>query len=100
MHSDHRGLFAAAVDRLSAESAVFEPLLFALALGRGRGLPRADRIWAIVAEALMEPSQSVTEGDIDGLLAAAAPYVMLDREDGQSVYRLSHRTFQELFQAR
>ena len=98
--SNHRGLFAAAVDRLSAVSVVFEPMLAALALGRGRGLPRADRIWAIVAEALTEPAQSVTEDDIDRLLEAAAPYIMLDREDGQSVYRLSHRTFQELFRAR
>jgi hypothetical protein len=31
------------------------------------------------------------------LLADAAPYVILDSEDGQSVYRLAPRTFQEVF---
>ncbi len=53
-----------------------------------------------MAEALAEPTRAITEVDIDRLLVAAAPYIMLDREDGQSVYRLSHRTFQELFLAR
>jgi hypothetical protein len=75
----------------------FAPLLEALALARGRGVPRADRIWAIMANALAMPGVHIAETDIDDLLVKAAPYVMLDAEDGQSVYRLAHRTFQEHF---
>ena len=51
---DHRALFAAAVDRLARLNPVNEALLEALALARGRGLPRADRIWALVAGALVD----------------------------------------------
>jgi len=96
---DHQALFATAVRRLSEAAPLTDPLLEALALSRGRGVPRADRIWATVAGALAD-SQRVTETDIDKLLALAAPYIMLDAEDGQSVYRLAHRTFQEYFIAR
>ncbi len=95
---DHRRLFAQAVERLAALNPVNEVLLEALALAMGRGLPRADRIWAIVAEALLDKSGTlVTEQDIDEILQVAAPYIMLDGEGGQSVYRLAHRTFQEHF---
>ncbi|MEK0097991.1 ATP-binding protein [Streptomyces sp. A475] len=96
LRRDHRALFGAAVERLARRSATAEPLLEALALARGRGLPRADRIWAIAAGALSD-GVPVTDLDIDDLLEAAAPYVMLDSEHGQSVYRLAHRTFQEHF---
>ena len=93
---DHRTLFAAAVARLTANSRAVRPLLEALALARGRGVPRADRVWALVADALMADTE-ITERDIDHVLDAAAPYIMLDGGDGQSVYRLAHRTFQEFF---
>ncbi|MFZ0157777.1 MAG: ATP-binding protein [Kineosporiaceae bacterium] len=98
---DHRELFRHAVDRLAAKDPVYELLLEALAHTQGRGLPRADRIWLTVANALAAltstVTRSVTEPDIDRVLIDAAPYVMLDAEDGQSVYRLAHRTFQEFF---
>ena len=42
----------------------------------------------------------VTENDIDDVLRDAGPYIMLDGEDGQSVYRLAHRTYKEFFLAR
>jgi len=93
---DHRTLFAAAVARLTASSCTARPLLEALALARGRGVPRADRVWALIAEALTDDSE-IRELDIDDVLVAAAPYIMLDGGDGQSVYRLAHRTFQEFF---
>ncbi|UCA52076.1 ATP-binding protein [Streptomyces sp. WA6-1-16] len=96
LRRDHRSLFAAAVERLADRSVAAVPLLEALALAQGRGLPRADRIWAVAATALGD-GVPVTDLDIDRLLEAAAPYVMLDFEHGQSVYRLSHRTFQEHF---
>jgi hypothetical protein len=95
---DHRALFAAAVDRLIATAPVNLPLLEALALAQGRGLPEADRVWAIVASALSDEFP-VTHRDITNLLEAAAPYIMLDAEDGQSVYRLAHQTFKEHFLA-
>lgn len=95
---DHRRLFAQAVARLTALSPKNAALLEALSLAMGRGLPRADRIWAIVAQALQAPPGiEITEQDLDDILNSAAPYIMLDAEDGQSVYRLAHRTFQEHF---
>lgn len=98
---DHRKLFGQAVERLAALNQVNPYLLEALALAIGRGLPRADGIWAIIAGALIdrkaEPCPAVSEADIDQILQVAAPYIMLDAEDGQSVYRLAHRTFQEHF---
>ncbi len=97
LQHDHRAIFESAVQRLTASSSVNFPLLEALALARGRGLPRADRIWAMVAEALGDDIK-VTEADIDALIHAAAPYIMLDSEDGQSVHRLAHRTFSEFFE--
>jgi hypothetical protein len=94
--SRRRTLFAAAVDRLTRQASANGALLEALALSEGRGLPRGDRIWAIVASTLVS---DIRETDIDDLLRDAAPYVMLDAEDGQSVYRLAHRTFKEHFLA-
>jgi WD40 repeat protein/type II secretory pathway predicted ATPase ExeA len=97
LSGNHRRLFVAAVARLRDHSARHGALLEALALAQGRGLPIRDGIWALVASALA----GVEVGDhvIDALLHAAAPYLMLDTEDGQSVYRLAHRTFQESFPA-
>jgi alpha-D-ribose 1-methylphosphonate 5-triphosphate synthase subunit PhnG len=95
---DHRWIFAHAVARLSALNPLNAALLEALALTAGRGLPRADRTWATVAQALIDdPTAKVSDDDIATVLKVAAPYIMLDREDGQSVYRLAHRTFQEHF---
>lgn len=91
-------LFAAAVDRLAAESLTHRPLLEALAWARGRGLPRAGGVWAAVAEALV-PGVAVGEAEVDALLVAAAPYITLDGEAGQSVYRLAHETFAEALRA-
>ncbi|MEV7219055.1 hypothetical protein AB0N98_04155 [Streptomyces sp. NPDC093681] len=95
---DHRTLFAAALRRLGARHACAPRLIEALAHAQGRGLPRADRIWATAALALGDgPADRVASADIDDVLKAAAPYIMLDGEDGQSVHRLAHRTFAEYF---
>ncbi|MFE1443613.1 hypothetical protein [Streptomyces sp. NPDC058739] len=99
---DYRALFASAADRLSLRSPAFGPLLEALSCAAGRGLPRADLIWLTAARAL-SPNHTVRadvdELSLDALLEEAAPYVMLDAEDGQSVYRLAHRTFEEHYAA-
>ncbi|RZT13177.1 hypothetical protein EV649_6366 [Kribbella sp. VKM Ac-2569] len=97
LQQDNRGLFATAVDRLTVANRNFRPLLEALGHARGRGLPRADGTWATAAGAFTDGRPG--EADLDNLLVAAAPYVMLDGEHGQSTYRLAHQTFVEHFHA-
>ncbi len=95
---DHRQLFTRAVERLSEQAPCNRLLLEALALAQGRGLPIADGVWAGIATALADsPDFAVTDDDITELTDTAAPYLMLDTESGQSVYRLAHRTFSEHF---
>ncbi|WP_336112290.1 WD40 repeat domain-containing protein [Streptomyces sp. PTD9-10] len=95
---DHRTLFTTTLRRLAAQHPRSPQLLEALAHAQGRGLPRADRIWATAATALGSgPDNAVGAQDIDEVLEVAAPYIMLDGEDGQSVHRLAHRTFAEYF---
>jgi WD40 repeat protein len=88
-------LFSAAVERVAAQHPDMRTLLLALALARGRGLPRVDGTWVAVADALGR--RPVDEDLVDLLLRTAAPYVMLDAEHGQGVYRLAHRAFIEHF---
>ncbi|MDI6102353.1 hypothetical protein QLQ12_27415 [Actinoplanes sp. NEAU-A12] len=94
LNGGHRGLFAAAVKRMSQRDLAYPVLLRALSLGLGRGLPIRDGIWELVASAL-PGGETVEDAAISGLLRDAAPYLMVDVEAGQSVYRLAHRTFQE-----
>ncbi|NKY28543.1 WD40 repeat domain-containing protein [Nocardia gamkensis] len=99
MTLDHIGLFHRALHRLVSAHPHAEPLLLALAYGNGRGLPRADRIWITVAK-VFAPGQTLTEADITRILRDAGPYIMLDAEDGRSVFRLVHRTFTDELLAR
>ncbi|MGW2126569.1 AAA family ATPase [Streptomyces sp. NPDC001758] len=87
-------LFTAALTRITATTAAAEPLLTALAMSEGRGLPRAGGVWAAAASGIA--GQAVTEADIDTLLRTAAPYVLIDSEDGRPVFRLSHEVFRDL----
>ncbi|MFJ3672804.1 hypothetical protein ACIPSE_40730 [Streptomyces sp. NPDC090106] len=97
--TDHRRLFAGAVQRLTSINPAYLLLLEALALAQGHGLPDQDDLWLTVARAL------VTDGtvpplageDVVLLLRHAAPYVTADHEQGQTVYRLAHRAFAEHF---
>lgn len=98
LERDHRALFATAVRRLENLRIEHRFLLEALAYTQGRGLPRVDRIWATVASAIGH-GHPIGDPDIKRVLEDAAPYIMLDGEHGQSVYRLAHRTFQEHFLA-
>lgn len=93
---DHRQVFGLAVERLSAANPVNRSLLLGLAHARGRGVPVADGLWTTISRSSAEES-SISPTDIDRLLADAAPYVLADREYGQTVYRLAHRTFTEYF---
>ncbi|GFJ86645.1 hypothetical protein Prum_002870 [Phytohabitans rumicis] len=95
---DHGTLFAAAVHRLTQLNPAYRPLLYALAYGLGRGLPMFDQTWATVASALGDPAAPPAATDFDNLVAHAAPYLMVDSESGQTVYRFAHRSFQEHLQ--
>ncbi len=88
---DHRALFRRAVRRLADEHAAARPLLEALAVARGRGMPRAGGVWRTAAEALS--GVPIADDDIDWLIQHAEAYLMLDAESRQSVYRLAHATF-------
>lgn len=92
----HRQLFTRALERLHRTNPHYTPLLQALGLAQGRGLPDQGGIWATVADAL-ESAHTGTRDSIPNLLHDAAPYLALDQEHGQSVYRLAHRTFTEHF---
>ncbi|MGH3569695.1 MAG: WD40 repeat domain-containing protein [Pseudonocardia sp.] len=99
---DHRTLFASAVDRLRRRRPAHAPLLRALGFAQGRGLPMRDGVWAAIANALSEQDgldHVVSDADISVLLYDAAPYIMIDSEHGQTVYRLAHRTFVEHFRS-
>lgn len=99
MSLNRDALFLRAMQRLAVVNKHAESLLLALACGQGRGLPRADRIWATVAGAL-NPGHVFTEADVSQVLRTAGPYIMLDAEDGRSVFRLAHRTFTDQLRAR
>ena len=93
--TDHRSVFAATVERLRADNPAYHPLLKALALAQGRGAPIRDGVWAALASAVA--GTPIPDTAIHELIDAASPYLALDREDDQSVYRLAHQTFAEHF---
>lgn len=97
LSGDHRDLFAVAVARLSQQSVRFLPLLKALALARGRGVPIRDGVWTAIANALSHDTGTVVDQDITSLLAQAQPYIAIDEQQNTTVYRLAHRTFVEHF---
>jgi hypothetical protein len=93
--SGHRGIFAHAVRRYRQEAPETAALLHALAYARGNGFPRTDGIWAAAAGAIY--GAPISDIAVARALADAAPYVMQDTNNGQSVYRLAHRTFAEYY---
>jgi WD40 repeat protein len=110
LRGDHQDLFAAALDRLVRLDDHYVPLIQALALARGRGVPEADGIWATIAASLIPPRASGAAAAetgqgwahaIHGLLWQAAAYITVDTAVGaagqSTVYRLAHRTFTEYF---
>ena len=94
--SNCRGLFGLALARLRRQNPSFVPLLEALALTRGRGLPAGDGLWVSMAAALAA-QEPVTAADLNALLPAAAPYLAPAREAGRAVYRLAHGSFVKHF---
>lgn len=99
----HRDLFASAVARLGREHDAFVPLIQALALAKGRGLPVEDDVWGTAAAALLPGAagdgtdQPVDRSVIQDLIDNAPAYIAVASEADQTVYRLAHRTFAEYF---
>ncbi|MGH3755355.1 MAG: hypothetical protein ACRDRP_22200 [Pseudonocardiaceae bacterium] len=69
-------------------------LLRALAWGMGRGLPRQE-VWAAAATALSPTGAEYRAADLDWALEHYGCHIIEDEQDGETVYRLSHRTFVE-----
>ncbi|MGB6162629.1 MAG: hypothetical protein WBF75_08685 [Pseudonocardiaceae bacterium] len=69
-------------------------LLRALAWGMGQGLPGAG-VWEAVATALSPDGVEYHAADLDWVLEHYGSYIVEDEQDGEAVYRLSHRTFVE-----
>ena len=105
----YRSVFATALGRLAYRNPAYQALLVALALAQGRGAPIRDGVWTTIARTISDTAiyerrrpairPTVTDADITALLSDAAPYLSLDSEHGQTVYRLAHRTFAEHFGA-
>jgi hypothetical protein len=69
-------------------------LLRALAWGMGRGLPRQG-VWEAAATALSPNGVEYRGADLDWVLEHYGCYIIEDEQDGEVMYRLSHRTFVE-----
>ncbi|WP_158778877.1 AAA family ATPase [Streptomyces cellulosae] len=96
---DRTGLFGSAVARITEELPTAELFLRALAFAQGRGLPRADGLWAHAAAGITGSDVPLDDQKMSLFLSRAAAYVLLDGEDRRSVYRLAHRTYAEHLQA-
>lgn len=95
LDSGHSGIFAHTVARLRHEKPQAEALMHALTYARGNGFPRTDGVWAVAASAIS--NTTITDTAVEQALLLAAPYIMQDTENGQTVYRLAHRTFAEWY---
>ncbi|MGH3685043.1 MAG: hypothetical protein ACRDRU_07715 [Pseudonocardiaceae bacterium] len=69
-------------------------LLRALAWGKGRGLP-APEVWVTAATALSPTGAEYRADDLDWVREHYGCYLVEDGQDGETVYRLAHRTFVE-----
>ncbi|WP_406690506.1 hypothetical protein REH65_32195 [Saccharopolyspora sp. ID03-671] len=96
LRNTHSDPFASAVARLTRANPASTPVLRAFTFARGRGAPIAGGIAATIASAMHEDGP-VTTPDVHTVLATAAPYVLVDEEQGETVYRLAHHTFAESF---
>jgi hypothetical protein len=89
-------VFANALTRIQKADPANTALLQALALAQGRGIPKKDGIWTIVAKGLAPSEIEVTEAKTQALFdSRARAYITGDWDLEQSVYRFAHRTFQE-----
>ena len=83
LDGDHSDLFGRALARLGGKSDRYKVLLRALALARGRGVPDADSMWAVIAAAVnpfrrLPDERSAWTKAIVPLLDDAAAYIIVD----------------------
>ncbi|MFV8172469.1 MULTISPECIES: WD40 repeat domain-containing protein [Mycolicibacterium] len=83
-------LFDLMLDRLQRVNPAYIPLFQACALSQGRGLPMADDVWLTMARAVAGTSQGLDPGALASFLTAAEPYLRIDSEFDQTVYRPAH----------
>ena len=85
---------AADLNRYGPEESRVRDLLMPLAWAEGLGLPRRQ-IWLEVVNALS--SEKYNEADLVWLLEHAGSYLVIAGEDGQTVFRLYHQSFNDFF---
>jgi hypothetical protein len=75
-----------------------DELLSALAWGEGAGLSR--RVWPAVATALSPTGAVYDDCDVTWVLDHAGWHILEAGEAGQTVYRLAHQAFADLYHTR
>ena len=76
-----------------------DDLLAALAWGEGKGLTR--KVWASIANALIETERDVYGADdVSWVLSSAGWHIIESGEDGQAVFRLAHQAFTDYYMGR
>ncbi len=111
LDGDLQDLFAKVLGRLARLDDRYEPLIRALALARGPGIPEVGGIWATIASGLLPQGLPARPGcspsreprawahGIRGLLGCASAYITVEDAAGETspatVYRLAHQTFTE-----
>jgi WD40 repeat protein len=85
--------FEGYLERFDADQDRARDLLTPLAFAEGVGLPR-EELWAPLARVL-SGNDAYTDDDVDWVQHAAAAYLIEDRDQGRSVYRLYHEALAE-----
>lgn len=86
---------AADLNRYGLEERRVRDLLMPLAWAEGLGLPRRQ-IWLSLVNAL-SADREYSEADLVWLLENAGSYLVTAGEDGQTVFRLYHQSFNDFF---
>lgn len=86
---------AADLNRYGSEEQRVRDLLMPLAWAEGLGVPRRQ-IWLAMVNALSSEHR-YSEADLVWLLEHAGSYLVIAGEDGQTVFRLYHQSFNDIF---
>lgn len=90
LQEDLAGLFDVMLDRLKRLNPVFIPIFQACALSQGRGLPMADDVWLTMAREVAASDEGLDHDALASFLRVAEPYLRIDVEFEQTVYRPAH----------
>lgn len=82
-------LFSWMLDRLAGLSPAYPALLRTCALAQGRGVPLQSSVWSDLAKAV-HPGLSIEHYAASSVVELAAPYLRMDQEAGQTVFRPAH----------